>query len=233
MGRIRTWARTALQAVAHRVAQDPLFERPGEAGPAPAPLPRRATPSAAVLPAQAAPKPAAPTATAASPAPATASHPAHALELPWARAAGARLVDIDGAKRLVAAGGGLRLVNHWATWCIPCVEELPVLRALAEDLRPAVATFGIAWDLFDPRGDEEDIVRHVENFGAGHDVSWPSAVLREDTDPAAFFAALDVRFDKVPQTWLVGADGTILHREEGALSAQAAERLRAAAAAHA
>ena len=28
------------------------------------------------------------------------------------------------------AGGGWRWINVWATWCKPCVEELPMLTAL-------------------------------------------------------------------------------------------------------
>jgi thiol-disulfide isomerase/thioredoxin len=225
MGTIRSLARRALVRISTRVGKDGLFERPGEAGPPPPPV----TPRAASAPA-APPAPAA--APAARPAPVGPAvvHPARALALPWDRPAGTRLVDIDGARALVGPGGGLRLVNHWATWCIPCVEELPLLRALAAELAPGVATLGLSWDLFDPRGDEEDIVVHVENFGAGHSIAWPSGVLGEDVDPEAFFRALDVRFDKVPQTWLVDGDGVVLHREEGALDPAAAERLRAAAA---
>jgi thiol-disulfide isomerase/thioredoxin len=222
MGTIRSLARRALVHISTRVGKDGLFERPGEAGPPPAPVrpQRSAAPPAAPAPPAAAPRPTA--------APAAPTHPARRLALPWDRPAGTRLVDIDGAQALIAPGYGLRLVNHWATWCIPCVEELPLLRALAAELSPAVAMIGLSWDLFDPRGDEEDIVVHVENFGAGHALSWPSAVLGENVDPEAFFRALQVGFDKVPQTWLVDDQGVVLHREEGALNAEAAERLRAA-----
>ena len=64
------------------------------------------------------------------------------------------------------------LVHFWATWCPPCIEEIPALQRLAKDLAPhddfsvvmvavadstdKVTTFlGSGWDmvLFDPRWD--------------------------------------------------------------------------------
>ncbi len=44
--------------------------------------------------------------------------------------------DVDGAERRLAdfAGTGL-VVNLWATWCPPCVEEMPALDRLARQVR--------------------------------------------------------------------------------------------------
>src|SRR5690606_9787121 len=50
----------------------------------------------------------------------------------------ARLVDPEGT--VVTLGGALGpqplVVNLWATWCTPCIAELPALAALDQWLRP-------------------------------------------------------------------------------------------------
>lgn len=44
-----------------------------------------------------------------------------------------RFYDVSGVQsRLSQSKGALLLVNFWATWCAPCVEELPQLQMLQE-----------------------------------------------------------------------------------------------------
>ncbi len=44
------------------------------------------------------------------------------------------LVDLTGGRVEI---GGRTLIHFWATWCAPCVAELPGLEILAADLAPA------------------------------------------------------------------------------------------------
>lgn len=59
----------------------------------------------------------------------------------------------DATGQLVSAGsfkGQVLLVNFWATWCTPCVEEMPMLSQFQQDYAgQGVAVIGIALD--DPR----------------------------------------------------------------------------------
>ena len=57
---------------------------------------------------------------------------------PPAKLAPAALVDADGRAHGLEdfAGTGL-VLNLWATWCVPCVAELPALAALAAQVRAA------------------------------------------------------------------------------------------------
>jgi peroxiredoxin len=134
-------------------------------------------------------------------------------------AASCTLTDIDGVVAALAPGGGIRLVNHWATWCLGCVDEFDELKSLVRALDGRARVFGVSWDLFDPRGDEEDIREQVENFGAGHQLTWPSLLLDASVKPPDFMAALSLEFDQIPQTWLIADDGTVLHRVNGVLDA--------------
>jgi thiol-disulfide isomerase/thioredoxin len=44
-----------------------------------------------------------------------------------------RMVDAEGKQHTLSESRGtLRLINFWATWCPPCVEEMPSLQALQQ-----------------------------------------------------------------------------------------------------
>ena len=198
MGRIRRMLRGGLSAVSAVVSRNELFERPGERSPT-SPLVPRPTQAAATPESVVAPKASAD----------EESPPASPVEV----------LDLPRLKTWLGAGRGLRVVNHWATWCIPCVEEFDILKSLHAQLPDGVPLVGLSWDLFDPRGDEDDIAEHVANFAAGHHLPWPSALIGESVDPAEFFAAVPMQNQTVPQTWLVNDAGDILHRIEGVLTA--------------
>ena len=210
----RSILRRLASAVADRVRSNELFEREGER--------TRQTPifaagSAAVAPAGEAP----------GGAPAETDAPAPAVNGDAPRRAAATLVDLDGVRQALGEGDGIRIVNHWATWCIPCIEEFGHLRALHEAVEGKAELFGVSWDLFDPRGDEDDIREHVENFGTGHGLTWPSLVLAESVAAPDFFDAFDLSFQQIPQTWILDASGAVLDRVDGVIDADDVERLAA------
>lgn len=43
--------------------------------------------------------------------------------------------DADTERRLAAFRGSGLIVNFWATWCAPCVKEMPALDALAKEMK--------------------------------------------------------------------------------------------------
>lgn len=107
----------------------------------------------------------------------------------------------DGAETTLAASNGrVRLVNFWATWCVPCRQEMPELEALARDRPGDVEVITIATGRNSPDG----IARFREEVGI---TALPNAL-----DPKGALArAMDV--PGLPATVLLDRDG----REVGRL----------------
>lgn len=95
---------------------------------------------------------------------------------------------------LAASNGRVRVVNFWATWCVPCREEMPELEALARDRPGDVEVITIATG----RNTAEGIARFREEAGI--------TVLPNALDPKGALArAMDV--PGLPATILLDRDG--------------------------
>lgn len=126
--------------------------------------------------------------------------------------------DGDGEETNLAAiaGGKPLLVNLWATWCAPCVKELPTLDALA-DRQTAVQVIALSQDSSAPA----DVRAFLEQRKIGLEAY-------QDSD-MALSAALPANI--LPTTILYGSDGKEIWRFSGDLDwtgAKAAELLKEA-----
>lgn len=101
--------------------------------------------------------------------------------------------------------GRVSIVNIWASWCGPCREEHPFLLALSKNTR--INLVGINY-----KDDPENARRFLGTFGNPF-----SAVGRDSTGRTA----IDWGVYGVPETFIVAADGTILYRHVGPLTAEA------------
>jgi cytochrome c biogenesis protein CcmG/thiol:disulfide interchange protein DsbE len=63
--------------------------------------------------------------------------------------------------------GSVTLVNIWATWCLPCRDEMPSMQALYDSL--ALRGFRIAAISID-EGSPEDVTAFAEKFGLTFDI---------------------------------------------------------------
>ncbi len=101
------------------------------------------------------------------------------------------------------------VINFWATWCPPCIEELPLLDAFfKENQAKGWQVLGIAVDKLNP----------VQAFLARQPLAFPVALA--GMDGLALSKALGNQAGGLPFTVLVGAGGRILQRKIGKLSAQ-------------
>lgn len=123
----------------------------------------------------------------------------------------------DGTRvSLHAIGGNLRLVHFWATWCPPCVDELPGLRATSDELAgKGLTLIAVSMD------ENWDVIR---SFFAGE---VPPNIYR------AVHSEAHKKFDvaTLPDTYLVPSNGRLRVRYGGARnwrSQGAKQHLRAA-----
>lgn len=103
--------------------------------------------------------------------------------------------------------GQLLLVNFWATWCPPCVREMPILQAASEAHAGQLAVVGIAIDEPGP------VREFVEDLG----ITYP--ILIGATDVIATQRAWGNRSGALPYTVLVDAEGIIRWQHLGEVTA--------------
>lgn len=100
------------------------------------------------------------------------------------------------------------LVNFFASWCAPCEIEQPILVGLKAE---GVKIVGIAY---------KDAPANTQAFLAR--LGDPFAVRLVDRDGRA---GVEFGVTGVPETYLVGADGVIIAKHTGPLTAESAEAL--------
>jgi len=123
-------------------------------------------------------------------------------------------VDLAGdSLRLVDLRGEVVVLNLWATWCHPCREEMPALQALHERYSgEGLQVVGVS---IDGRSSAGLIPGFLEEVGVTF------RILRDPEERVVrAFTTMGV-----PETFLIGRDGTLLHRWVGAFDPLAPEHL--------
>jgi thiol-disulfide isomerase/thioredoxin len=118
------------------------------------------------------------------------------------------LKDMNGADfKLAEQKGKVVLLNFWATWCAPCLREIPMLKQL-QTTRPDLQVVGVAIDKRDP----------VIEFAGNIQFNYPILIGQSEAWAAA--AALGVNIYALPFTIFTAADGSILGVHTGELHSE-------------
>ena len=95
-------------------------------------------------------------------------------------------------------GGKILVVNFWATWCPPCIAELPSLNQMAAEVKGSgVVVLGIS----------------VDKDKVAYDKFLKKVKLNFETsrDPAADISSEYGTF-KYPETYVINSDGKVLEK---------------------
>lgn len=151
-----------------------------------------------------------PEAGAPDPAPAAATVPAKDVQVRPADATAAvptlQVTTLDGdAYALSQHRGRWVVVNFWATWCAPCIKEMPELSEL-DAANEHIEVIGLAYEEIDAAA--------MRDFLKQRPVVYPIALVDMYAPPADFATPRGL-----PMTYLIAPDGTVARQFLGPVTA--------------
>jgi len=99
--------------------------------------------------------------------------------------------------------GRVVIINFWATWCVPCKEEMPVLDAFSQENSENIVVLGI---------NVGDSTEEVKNFINGVKVTYPILIDK--------MGVVGITYHVIgyPTTYFVDAEGIIRGKHVGSIT---------------
>ena len=117
------------------------------------------------------------------------------------------LKDLDGKiHRVSDARGKWLVINFWATWCAPCLKEMPDLESFYQNQKDVAEVWGVSF--------EDNSIETIQEFVSKLNVNYP--ILGHGQAPKTGYGAVNV----LPTTFIIDKQGRFYHRFEGPVSEQ-------------
>jgi len=97
-------------------------------------------------------------------------------------------------------------MNFWATWCAPCIHEMPELESFYQNNKDIAEVWGITF--------EDTDLESIKSFIHKLKITYP--ILGYGQDPETGYGRVKV----LPTTFIIDRDGKFLHRFEGPITEQ-------------
>ena len=97
------------------------------------------------------------------------------------------------------------IINFWASWCAPCITEMPELESFYRENKTSAQVWGVTFE----DADREKILEFVDRL----DLSYP--ILGYAQDPHTEYGSVTV----LPTTFVIDPQGLFFHRFEGPVTA--------------
>lgn len=124
--------------------------------------------------------------------------------------------DLNGGEAVteaVYADAKITLLNYWATWCGPCIHELPFLAQIGEETNGNVQVVSVLLDATDQQGGrDEDAIEAMKLLTADAGATFPVLY------PEGLLLGVGSMMQSIPTTMVLSDDGTILDVIVGARS---------------
>jgi thiol-disulfide isomerase/thioredoxin len=107
---------------------------------------------------------------------------------------------------LAAQRGKWVIVNYWATWCVPCIKEMPDISRFVAAHKKNVTAIGLAFDDSEPAD--------IKAFVTAHPVVYPIAQVTLDRPVKDFDDP-----QGLPTTYVIAPDGKVAKKFVGPVTA--------------